>query len=117
MLSFCRELTIVEFMKTVKWVAPETGLMPALTCEKTTKLGTVIDQLSSKNFHRIYVVEKNTQLVGVITLRDIIGCFVSEPDGYFDNYFGGTFKDTLTHSIEKGPVYGPVEQKVDGSFV
>ncbi|CAK9215786.1 unnamed protein product, partial [Sphagnum troendelagicum] len=85
-----RELTIAEFMKTVKWIAPaETGLMPPITCEKTSKLGDVIETLSSKKIHRIYVVDKGSQVAGVITLRDIIGCFVSEPEGYFDNYFGG----------------------------
>lgn len=109
-----RELTIVEFMKTVKWAAPEAGMLPALTCEKTTTLGGVIGQLSGHNYHRIYVVEKHsTQLVGVVTLRDIIGCFVSEPDGYFNNYFGGTFKETLSHSLQRiSALYDPIQEKL-----
>lgn len=108
-----RELTIVEFMKTVKWAAPETGMLPALTCERTTTLGDVIGQLAAHNYHRIYVVESSAsqQLVGVVTLRDIIGCFVSEPDGYFTNYFGGTFRETLSHCLQPiSALYDPVRE-------
>jgi len=106
-------LTIVEFMKTVKWAAPETGMLPALTCEKTATLGEVIGQLSAHNYHRIYVVENSVQLVGVVTLRDIIGCFVSEPQGYFNNYFGGTFKETLVHSLQRiSALYDPIQEKL-----
>ena len=110
MAMICRELTVFEFMKTVKCAGPETGMIPALTCEKTEKLGDVIDQLSARSFHRIYITNNNNELAGVVTLRDIIGCFVSEPEGYFDNYFGGLFKETLTNSRELA-IYDPVEQK------
>ncbi|KAG0575856.1 hypothetical protein KC19_5G035800 [Ceratodon purpureus] len=108
------DLTVEEFMKTVKWAAPEAGMLPALTCKATTTLGEVISDLAAHNYHRIYVVDKNaTQVMGVVTLRDIIGCFVSEPDGYFNNYFGGTFKETLSHSLQRiSALYDPIQEKL-----
>ncbi|CAM6014128.1 unnamed protein product [Sphagnum balticum] len=90
-----KELTVMNFIKMVTEIEPETGMLPPTTCENTTELGNVIDTLASKNLPRIHIVNKNNQLVGVVTLRDIIGCFVSEPKDYFDDYFGGVFKETL----------------------
>ena len=109
-----RELTVVEFMKSVKWAAPETGMLPALTCEMDTTLGEAIELLSAHNYHRIYVVDRAAdQLQGVVTLRDIIGCFVSEPHGYFADYFGGTFQETLAHSLDQiSARYDPIQEKL-----
>ncbi|CAK9197873.1 unnamed protein product [Sphagnum jensenii] len=90
-----KELTVVNFIKMVTEIEPETGMLPPTTCENTAELGNVIDTLASKKLPRIHIVNKNNQLVGVVTLRDIIGCFVSEPKDYFDDYFGGMFKETL----------------------
>ncbi len=90
-----RELTVMDFMKTVMEQEPETGMLPPTTCENTAKLGDVIEMLAKKTLPRIHIVDKSNQLVGVVTLRDIIGCFVSEPKDYFDDYFGGVFKETI----------------------
>ncbi len=94
-VDMSRELTVVNFIKMVTEIEPETGMLPPTTCENTAELGNVIDTLASKKLPRIHIVNKNNQLVGVVTLRDIIGCFVSEPKDYFDDYFGGMFKETL----------------------
>ncbi|KAH9548900.1 hypothetical protein CY35_11G111500 [Sphagnum magellanicum] len=90
-----KKLTVMNFIKMVTEIEPETGMLPPTTCENTAELGNVIDTLASKNLPRIHIVNKNNQLLGVVTLRDIIGCFVSEPKDYFDDYFGGVFKETL----------------------
>jgi len=90
-----RELTVMDFMKTVMEQEPETGMLPPTTCENTAKLGDVIEILAKKTLPQIPIVDKSNQLVGVVTLHDIIGCFVSEPKGYFEDYFGGVFKDTF----------------------
>ncbi|CAK9195329.1 unnamed protein product [Sphagnum troendelagicum] len=90
-----KELTVIDFMKTVMEQEPETGMLPPTTCENTANLGDVIEMLAKKTLPRIHIVDKSNQLVGVVTLRDIIGCFVSEPKDYFDDYFGGVFKETI----------------------
>lgn len=84
---------------------PETGMIPPITCEGTAELGKVIETLSSQNLYRIHLVDHSNQLLGVVTLRDIIGCFVSEPQGYFDGYFGGSFKEIFGNQEESVAEY------------
>lgn len=88
-------------MKTISEVEAQTGTIPPVTCVKTDSLGKVIESLASKNLYRIYVVDEMTRLLGVITLRDIIACFVSEPPGFFDGYFGGAFKDAFENKASE----------------
>lgn len=45
--------------------------------------------LDSKKIHRVYVVDNDGNLEGVITLRDIISRLVHEPRGYFGDFFDG----------------------------
>ena len=73
---------------------------PPVTCVKSDSLGKVVQTLASKNLYRIYVVDETTRLRGVITLRDIIACFVSEPPDFFDGYFGGAFKEAFNKASE-----------------
>lgn len=49
----------------------------------------VILMLDSKKIHRIYVIDENGLLEGVITLRDIISKLVHEPSNYFGDFFDG----------------------------
>lgn len=95
LIFFGSHLTVLEFMKIISEVEAQTGTSPPVTCEKTDSLGKVIETLASKNLYRIYVVDETTRLMGVVTLRDLIGCFVSEPPGFFDGYFGGAFKEAF----------------------
>jgi len=92
LFSSFRHLTVMDFMKTKAsmTLGECTPVMSLLTCSPHTSLGTVIDSLASRCTHRIYVVEGDECAVtGVVTLRDVISCFIYEPPGYFDNYFGG----------------------------
>lgn len=75
----------------------ETGkITPAITCEVNSTLGSVIHSLASKSVHRIYVVANNEdEVVGVVTLRDVISCFIYEPPNHFDNYLGFAVKEML----------------------
>lgn len=60
-----------------------------ITCSLSSNLGNVIHILASKVVHRVYVVGANgKEVVGVITLRDVISCFIFEPPNYFENYLG-----------------------------
>lgn len=60
-----------------------------ITCRKDDTLKEVILKLDSKEIHRIYVVDEEGDLEGVITLRDIISRIVHEPRGYFGDFFDG----------------------------
>jgi CBS-domain-containing membrane protein len=100
LILFGSHLTVLEFMQTIADVEAQTGTSPPVTCAKTDSLGKVIETLASKNQYRIYVVDETTRLMGVITLRDIIACFVSEPPGFFDGYFGGAFKEAFVDQSE-----------------
>lgn len=58
-----------------------------ITCSLDSTLENVIHILASKSVHRIYVVAGNSEdVIGVITLRDVISCFIYEPPNFFDNY-------------------------------
>lgn len=60
----------------------------AMTCKADSTLGDVIDALASRAVHRIYVVGDDEEVVGVITLRDVISCFIYEPPRFLENFFG-----------------------------
>ncbi|KAG6555826.1 hypothetical protein Mapa_002466 [Marchantia paleacea] len=64
-------------------------LRPILTCHPNETLKGSIIKLDEAKVHRIYVVDDNEDLIGVITLRDIISTFVEEPLGYFGTFFDG----------------------------
>jgi len=45
--------------------------------------------LDKEQIHRVYVVDDDGNLEGLITLRDIISRLVHEPHGYFGDFFDG----------------------------
>lgn len=69
--------------------------IPAITCNSESTLGNVIETLASKSVHRIYVAGEQGEVVGVVTLRDVISCFIYEPPSHFDDYFGSVVKEML----------------------
>lgn len=92
LFSNFRDLTVNDFIKTIAAVSTEVGkVMPALTCKINSTLGEIIHSLASKSVHRLYVVsDEGDEVIGVITLRDVISCFIYEPPNYFDNYLSGS---------------------------
>lgn len=64
-------------------------LSSMITCKKDHKIKELILLLDSKKIHRVYVVNNDGDLEGVITLRDIISRLVHEPRGYFGDFFDG----------------------------
>ncbi|KAL8532537.1 hypothetical protein ACS0TY_008943 [Phlomoides rotata] len=93
-----RELTVKDFIATVAVATNDSGRTgTAITCKADSTLGNVIDTLASRAVHRIYVVSgEENQVVGVITLRDVISCFITEPPNFFDDYFGFAAKELLS---------------------
>ncbi|TXG46625.1 hypothetical protein EZV62_027876 [Acer yangbiense] len=74
-LIIFQQLTVGDFMNTVVSTTPDSGrVMPPITCRMESTLGSVIHSLASKSVHMIYVVadHKEDEVVGVITLRDVI---------------------------------------------
>ncbi|KAG0490592.1 hypothetical protein HPP92_007455 [Vanilla planifolia] len=97
LFSSFRKLTVMDFIKAVDSANHESGrpsAMQPLTCSRDVCLGSVIDRLASSSTHRIYVVEGD-DVVGVVTLRDVISCFIFEPPGYFEDYFKSGIKEML----------------------
>lgn len=96
---FCnfRQLTVKNFMDTIVATAQETGkVVPPITCKVGSTLESVIHSLASNAVHRIYVVaEAEDEVVGVITLRDVISCFIFEPQNHFDSYFNLAAKEVM----------------------
>ncbi|XP_021299605.1 SNF1-related protein kinase regulatory subunit gamma-1-like [Herrania umbratica] len=99
LFSNFRQLTVKDFMNTVVSMGQEFGrLTPPITCKVDSTLGSVIQSLATKLVHRIYVVAENEyEVIGVITLRDVISCFIFEPPNFFDSYFGFSVKEMLNH--------------------
>lgn len=64
-------------------------LRDLVTCKRDDTLEDIILRLDHEKIHRIYVVDEEENLQGVITLRDIISKLVHEPHGYFGDFFYG----------------------------
>ncbi|XP_057972354.1 SNF1-related protein kinase regulatory subunit gamma-1 [Malania oleifera] len=60
-----------------------------ITCTRDHTMKELILKLDSVKIHRVYVVDGDGNLEGVITLRDIISKLVHEPPGYFGDFFDG----------------------------
>lgn len=60
-----------------------------VTCRRDDTIKEVILKLDSEKIQRIYVVDKDGNLEGLITLRDIISKLVHEPRNYFGDFFDG----------------------------
>ncbi|KAG0491106.1 hypothetical protein HPP92_007969 [Vanilla planifolia] len=89
-----RSITAKNFLSAVRAYLGEhqetsPHLQGVITCKRTDTLEDIILKLDSKKIHRIYVVDDNGSLEGVITLRDIISKLVHEPHGYFGDFFDG----------------------------
>ncbi|XP_044488105.1 SNF1-related protein kinase regulatory subunit gamma-1-like isoform X2 [Mangifera indica] len=98
LFSNFRELTVRDFMNTIVSTTQDFGrVFPPITCKLDSTLGSVIQTLASKSVHRVYVVaEEEDELAGVITLRDVISCFIYEPPNHFDEHFGFSPKEMLS---------------------
>jgi CBS domain-containing protein len=66
-------------------------LTSIITCKRNDTIKDIILSLDAKEKQRIYVVNEEENLEGVITLRDIISRLVHEPHGYFGDFFDGVF--------------------------
>ncbi|OVA09520.1 CBS domain [Macleaya cordata] len=89
-----RSITAKNFLTAVRSYLKEHQeespmLLGTITCRKDDTIKEVIMRLDSKKIHRIYVVDEDGNLEGVITLRDIISKLVHEPRGYFGDFFDG----------------------------
>ena len=60
-----------------------------ITCRRDQTVKEMILKLDSVKIQRVYVVDEDGNLEGVITLRDIISKLVHEPRGYFGDFFDG----------------------------
>lgn len=60
-----------------------------ITCKMDTTVKELIQLLDKEKIHRVYVVDNDGNLQGLITLRDIISRLVHEPRGYFGDFFDG----------------------------
>ncbi|KAM7269079.1 hypothetical protein ACFE04_024576 [Oxalis oulophora] len=96
LFSSFRQLSVMDFMNVVTQIQESGRVMPPITCTQDSTLGNVIHCLASKSVHRIYVTAGNEDaVVGIITLRDVISCFIHEPPNHFDDYFGFSVKEML----------------------
>lgn len=87
---------MMEFMKKIVSASHEAGkLTRPITCKPDSTLHSVIHTLASQSIHRIYAVDGQDQVVGVITLRDVISCFITEPPYQFDDYYGFAVQEML----------------------
>ncbi|GFZ17426.1 SNF1-related protein kinase regulatory subunit gamma 1 [Actinidia rufa] len=89
-----RSITAKNFLTAVRSYLEEqkesSPLLNAMVmCGSNNTIKEVIAMLDSKKIHRIYVVDNEGNLEGVITLRDIISKLVHEPRGYFGDFFDG----------------------------
>ncbi|KAF9603902.1 hypothetical protein IFM89_038621 [Coptis chinensis] len=89
-----RSITAKNFLNVVRVHLEEQHevspmLLGTVTCGRDNTIKEVIQRLDTEKIHRIYVVDKDGNLEGVITLRDIISKLVHEPRNYFGDFFDG----------------------------
>ncbi|CAN6713614.1 unnamed protein product [Malus baccata var. baccata] len=86
-----RSITAKNFLTAVESKHHEVypTLSTMVTCKRDDTVKDLILILDSKKIHRVYVVDDDGNLEGVITLRDIISRLVHEPHGYFGDFFDG----------------------------
>ena len=89
-----RSITAKNFLIAVKKYLEEHDkrspmLSGMITCTRDKTVKELIQTLDSEKIHRVYVVDDDGNLEGVITLRDIISRLVHEPHGYFGDFFDG----------------------------
>lgn len=89
-LQICRTLTAQEFIANARQSSGEKQ-MNIVTCKKEESIKEIIFKLDAEKRQRIYVVDEQGNLDGLITLRDIIAKLVYEPPGYFGDFFNGVF--------------------------
>ncbi|BAF07142.1 SNF1-related protein kinase regulatory subunit gamma-1 [Oryza sativa Japonica Group] len=85
-----RTLTAQEFIANARQSSGEKQ-MNIVTCKKEESIKEIIFKLDAEKRQRIYVVDEQGNLDGLITLRDIIAKLVYEPPGYFGDFFNGVF--------------------------
>ncbi|XP_051227842.1 SNF1-related protein kinase regulatory subunit gamma-1 [Lolium perenne] len=83
-----RTLTAKEFITNARQSSGEKQ-MSIITCTKEDTVKDIILRLDAEKRQRVYVVNEEGNLDGLITLRDIIAKLVYEPPGYFGDFFNG----------------------------
>ncbi|KAL6839959.1 hypothetical protein ACP4OV_029769 [Aristida adscensionis] len=83
-----RTLTAKEFITNARQSSGERQ-MSIITCTREDTVKDIISKLDTEKRQRIYVVNDEGNLDGLITLRDIIAKLVYEPPGYFGDFFNG----------------------------
>ncbi|GMH31480.1 hypothetical protein Nepgr_033323 [Nepenthes gracilis] len=93
-----RSITAKDFLVTARRYREEHDEeLPShsiVTCKRDVTLKEAILTLDSKKIHRIYLVDDDGDLQGVITLRDIISRLVRETRGYLGDFFDGFSPNT-----------------------
>ncbi|XP_076948353.1 SNF1-related protein kinase regulatory subunit gamma-1-like [Bidens hawaiensis] len=92
-----RKLTVKDFMTTIAATSEENKkAVSPIACKLGFTLGEVISALSTKCVHRIYVVGDANDVIGIITLRDVISCFITEPPNYIMEVHGAAVNELLS---------------------
>ncbi|KAL5722653.1 SNF1-related protein kinase regulatory subunit gamma-1-like [Ranunculus cassubicifolius] len=99
LFSSFTKLTVIDFMKIVASTTQESGkVSPMVKCRLDSSMRSIIESLAKEKVHRAYVVSGEEEcVVGVITLRDVISCFIMEPENHFNNYFGLAVQEMLSN--------------------
>ncbi|MED6159785.1 SNF1- protein kinase regulatory subunit gamma-1 [Stylosanthes scabra] len=89
-----RSITVKDFVTSVRsYLEKNKDANPMLsefiTCKIDYSIKDLIKLLDREKIHRVYVVDDDGKLQGLITLRDIISRLVHEPHGYFGDFFDG----------------------------
>ncbi|QCD81162.1 SNF1-related protein kinase regulatory subunit gamma-1 [Vigna unguiculata] len=89
-----RAITVKDFLTAVRsYLEKNKNAFPMVseyvTCREDCTIKELIQLLDQEKIHRVYVVDNDGDLQGLITLRDIISRLVHEPRGYFGDFFDG----------------------------
>ncbi|KAL4344484.1 hypothetical protein AHAS_Ahas11G0183000 [Arachis hypogaea] len=89
-----RSITVKDFVTAVRsYLEKNKDANPMsselVTCKIHCTIKDLIKLLDDEKIHRVYVVDDDGNLQGLITLRDIISRLVHEPRGYFGDFFDG----------------------------
>jgi len=71
---------VTQFLEMVHTDLKFESLVPAICCKQNATLRHVISMLNTSRIHRVYVVDDHNKLLIVVSLTDILGALVTEPE-------------------------------------
>jgi CBS domain-containing protein len=73
---------------------------PLITIEQTASINDATKIMNNKKIRRLVVIDKNNQMIGILTQRDIFKAIDKDPD-LFSEFYGNAFSSKFKEIYER----------------